>query len=84
MTPEEGPTLLGFLESLKSEKKPLPVSTLKALDKVYNLDASTNGEIRLRWYGLALPAGTEYAGQWLLFRLEALEEDDCAAKRVAA
>ena len=23
-------------------------------------------------------------GQWLLFRLEALEEDDCAAKRVAA
>jgi hypothetical protein len=45
---------------LKAEK-PLPVSTLKALDKVYSLDASTNGEIRLRWYGLALPAGTQYA-----------------------
>lgn len=37
------------------------MSTLKALDKVYRLDTSTNGEIRLRWYGLALPAGTEYA-----------------------
>ncbi|KAI5450536.1 Leucyl aminopeptidase yscIV [Naganishia albida] len=49
-----------FLERLQAEKT-LPVSTLKALDKVYRLDTSTNGEIRLRWYGLTLPAGTEYA-----------------------
>jgi hypothetical protein len=54
------PAPVVFLERLQSEKT-LPVSTLKALDKVYSLDGSSNGEIRLRWYGLALPAGTEYA-----------------------
>ncbi|KAJ9110685.1 hypothetical protein QFC19_001514 [Naganishia cerealis] len=49
-----------FLERLQSMPK-FPVSTLKALDKVYKLDSSTNGEVRLRWYGLVLPVGAEYA-----------------------
>ncbi|KAJ9118642.1 hypothetical protein QFC22_003862 [Naganishia vaughanmartiniae] len=49
-----------FLERMQSMPK-FPVSTLKALDKIYKLDSSTNGEVRLRWYGLVLPVGAEYA-----------------------
>ncbi|KAJ9101130.1 hypothetical protein QFC21_003348 [Naganishia friedmannii] len=49
-----------FLERMQSMPK-FPVSTLNALDKIYKLDSSTNGEVRLRWYGLVLPVGAEYA-----------------------
>lgn len=60
MKPSRLYQLVVFLERMQSMPK-YPVSTLRALDKIYKLDSSTNGEVRLRWYGLVLPVGAEYA-----------------------
>ncbi len=59
-----------FLESLQNLTSPLPAATVKRLDEVYRLDESRNAELKLRFYGIALASGSDYAekaaGGWLV------------------
>ncbi|CUA75782.1 leukotriene-A4 hydrolase [Rhizoctonia solani] len=52
-----------FLERLQ-RYDPLPASHIKFLEDQYSLDTTLNGEIRLRWYGLALSAQALAPSEW--------------------
>ncbi|KAH7334057.1 leukotriene-A4 hydrolase [Rhizoctonia solani] len=52
-----------FLERLQ-RYDPLPASHVKFLGDQYSLDATMNGEIRLRWYVLALSAQAPAPLEW--------------------
>jgi leukotriene-A4 hydrolase len=57
-----------FLETLQDLSPSLPANLVAHLDEVYGVDKSKNAEIKLRFYGLALKSGDEYAekaaGEW--------------------
>ncbi|CAE6490640.1 unnamed protein product [Rhizoctonia solani] len=52
-----------FLERLQ-RYDPLPAPHIKFLGDQYSLDTTLNGEIRLRWYGLALSAQAPAPLEW--------------------